>query len=81
MGDRPTLGLIGLGIWVNPWVATCCGLVMSSSCETSTGKPLLSSSLKVRWPPRRAETSRPGCDVLITMLPDSPDVEAVYMGP
>src|SRR5664280_2125019 len=81
MGDLPRLGLIGLGIMGRPMGRNL----------LRAGYPLVVRDLNpeavaelVAEGAVAAHTSRDvgaACDVLITMLPDSPDVEAVYSGP
>jgi 2-hydroxy-3-oxopropionate reductase len=80
MGDLPRLGLIGLGIMGRPMGRNL----------LRAGYPLVVRDLNpeavaelVAEGAVAAPTSRDvgaACDVLITMLPDSPDVEAVYSG-
>ncbi len=81
MGHLPRLGLIGLGIMGRPMGRNL----------LRAGYPLVVHDINreavaelVSEGAAAAPTSRDvaaGCDVLITMLPDSPDVEAVYAGP
>ena len=81
MGDLPRLGLIGLGIMGRPMgrnlLRAGYDLVVRDINPAAVADLVAEGAVA-------APTSRDvaaGCDVLITMLPDSPDVEAVYTGP
>lgn len=78
--ERPTLGLVGLGIMGRPMARNL----------MKAGYPLIVHDIaRVAVDELAAEGARPAssprevaeaCDVLITMLPDSPEVEVVYLG-
>jgi len=81
MGDLPRLGLIGLGIMGRPMgrnlLRAGYALVVRDINPEAVAAFIAEGA-------EAAPTSRDvaaACDVLITMLPDSPDVEAVYVGP
>lgn len=80
-GTKETIGFVGLGIMGRPM----------SGHLINAGYPLIVHDL-VREPVKElaamgakeahsAAEVAAGSDVVITMLPDSPDVEAVYLGP
>ncbi|MGI5835410.1 MAG: 2-hydroxy-3-oxopropionate reductase [Chloroflexota bacterium] len=83
MGDKaiPTIGFIGLGIMGRPM----------SGHLINAGYPLIVHDLNpepvkelVGMGAKKADSAAEvaaDSDVVITMLPDSPDVEAVYLGP
>jgi 2-hydroxy-3-oxopropionate reductase len=80
MPDRPTVGFIGLGIMGQPMALNLLRagfpLVVHNRTRAKE-EQLVSEGASAAESPRAVAAS---CDVVITMLPDSPDVEAVYFG-
>jgi 2-hydroxy-3-oxopropionate reductase len=80
MPDQPTVGFIGLGIMGSPmarnlWRAGYPLLVHNRTRAKEDA--LVSEGASAAGSPREVASH---ADVVITMLPDSPDVEAVYLG-
>ncbi len=67
--------------WASRWSGTCCGPGYPSPSATWSPPPVdeLVAEGATAGPRRRDVAAT--TDLLITMLPDSPDVEAVYLGP
>jgi 2-hydroxy-3-oxopropionate reductase len=81
MDTKPTIGLIGLGIMGRPMARNLLkagyALVVHDVTRTAVDE-LVTDGAKAGTSPRQvAETA----DVLVTMLPDSPQVREVYLGP
>ena len=80
MPDRPTVGFIGLGIMGGPMALNLLQagypLVVHNRTRARE-EPLVSQGASSADSPRVLAAAS---DVVITMLPDSPDVEAVYFG-
>lgn len=80
MPDRPTVGFIGLGIMGGPMALNLLHagypLVVHNRTRARE-EPLVSEGASAAGSPRDVAAAS---DVVITMLPDSPDVEAVYFG-
>ncbi|NOS99022.1 MAG: NAD(P)-dependent oxidoreductase [Phycisphaerales bacterium] len=79
--DRATVGLIGTGIMGVPMALNLIKAghpVRVHSRTRARAKPVLDAGASWCDSPRRVAES---ADVVITVLPDSPDVEAVYLGP
>jgi 2-hydroxy-3-oxopropionate reductase len=80
-GRGPTVAFIGLGIMGRPMAANLVQAgfdVVGHSRRRQSADSLLAAG--GRWAGSVAEAAR-GADTVITMLPDSPDVEAVALGP
>jgi 2-hydroxy-3-oxopropionate reductase len=81
METKPKLGLIGLGIMGRPMarnlLAAGYGLVVHDVNRAAV-EELVSAGAVAGTSPRQVAES---ADVLITMLPDSPQVREVYLGP
>jgi 2-hydroxy-3-oxopropionate reductase len=80
MPDRPTVGFIGLGIMGGPMALNLlrAGYPLVAHNRTrAREEPLVSQGASSAGSPRDVASDS---DVVITMLPDSPDVEAVYFG-
>src|SRR5262249_53279000 len=80
MPDQPTVGFIGLGIMGGPMALNLLRagypLVVHNRTRAKE-EPLASEGASAAGSPREVAAAS---DVVITMLPDSPDVEAVYFG-
>ena len=80
MPDRPTVGFIGIGIMGGPMALNLLHagypLVVHNRTRARE-EPLVSEGASSADSPRVLAAAS---DVVITMLPDSPDVEAVYFG-
>jgi len=78
--NRPTIGFIGLGIMGRPMARNLLragyGLVVHDVVRPAVDE-LAAEGAVAAGSPREAAAA---CDVLVTMLPDSPEVEAVYLG-
>lgn len=77
----PAIGFIGLGIMGQPMVRNLlkAGYTVSVYNRTKArARPLEAEGARVAASPRECAS---GCDVLITIVTDSPDVEAVLFGP
>jgi len=78
---RPTLGLIGLGIMGRPMgrnlMKAGYPLVVHDVVRAAVDE-LAADGARAGASPREVAAA---CDVLVTMLPDGPEVEAVYRGP
>ena len=81
MDTKPTLGLIGLGIMGRPMARNLLKagypLVVHDVTRAAVDELVAEGATAGTSPATVAATT----DVLITMLPDSPDVAAVYLGP
>jgi len=81
METKPTLGLIGLGIMGRPMarnlLAAGYGLVVHDVNRAAVDELVAAGALAGTSPRGVAGAT----DVLITMLPDSPQVREVYLGP
>jgi 2-hydroxy-3-oxopropionate reductase len=79
-GERPTIGFIGLGIMGKPMARNLIGagyrLVVSDLVRSAVDE-LVAEGATHSGSPRDVAA---GCDLLVTMLPDSADVESVYLG-
>ena len=80
MPDQPAVGFIGLGIMGGPMALNLLRagypLVVHNRTRAKE-EPLVSEGAAAAASPREVAAAS---DVVITMLPDSPDVEAVYLG-
>jgi len=80
MPDQPTVGFIGLGIMGGPMALNLLRagypLVVHNRTRAKE-EPLVSEGAAAAASPREVAAAS---DLVITMLPDSPDVEAVYLG-
>ena len=80
MPDQPTVGFIGLGIMGGPMALNLLHagypLVVHNRTRAKE-ESLVSEGASAAGSPREVAAA---ADVVITMLPDSPDVEAVYFG-
>ena len=83
MSDKDTIGFIGLGVMGKPMAGHLLakGLSASSSTAAAAGPvdALVAAGRRARG--RRPRTWRRRPRRIITMLPDSPDVEQVLDGP
>jgi 2-hydroxy-3-oxopropionate reductase len=80
MPDQPTVGFIGLGIMGSPMARNLrrAGYPLLVHNRTRAKEDaLVSEGASAAGTPREVASH---ADVVITMLPDSPDVEAVYLG-
>jgi 2-hydroxy-3-oxopropionate reductase len=80
MPDRPTVGFVGLGIMGQPMALNLVRAgypLLVHNRTRSKEEPLVSEGASAAESPRAVAAAS---DVVITMLPDSPDVEAVYFG-
>jgi len=81
MDTKPSLGLIGLGIMGRPMarnlLAAGYGLVVHDVNRAAVDELVAAGAVAGTSPRGVAEAT----DVLITMLPDSPQVREVYLGP
>jgi 2-hydroxy-3-oxopropionate reductase len=80
MPDRPTVGFIGLGIMGRPMALNLLHagypLIVHNRTRAKE-EALVSEGAQAAASPR---VLAEGSEIVITMLPDSPDVEAVYFG-
>ena len=80
MPDQPAVGFIGLGIMGGPMALNLLRagypLVVHNRTRAKE-EPLVSEGAAAAASPREVAAAS---DLVITMLPDSPDVEAVYLG-
>jgi 2-hydroxy-3-oxopropionate reductase len=80
MQDKPSLGLVGLGIMGRPMgrnlLRAGYGLTVYD-LDRSAVEALAAEGATPATTPRQVAAA---CDVLITMLPDSPEVREVYLG-
>lgn len=79
--SRPRIGFIGLGIMGRPMAARILlgGYRLTVHSRTrASAEPVLASGAV--WAPSPAAVAR-ASDIIVTMLPDTPDVEAVIFGP
>jgi 2-hydroxy-3-oxopropionate reductase len=80
MPDRPTVGFIGLGIMGGPMALNLLHAgypLVVHNRSRAREEPLVSQGASSADSPRVLAAAS---EVVITMLPDSPDVEAVYFG-
>jgi 2-hydroxy-3-oxopropionate reductase len=81
MDNKPTLGLIGLGIMGRPMARNLLkagyALTVHDVTRAAVDELVAEGATAGTSPRQVAETT----DVLITMLPDSPQVREVYLGP
>ena len=81
MDTKPTLGLIGLGIMGRPMarnlLAAGYSLVVHDMNRAAVDELVAAGATEGTSPRQVAQAT----DVLITMLPDSPQVREVYLGP
>ena len=81
MDTKPTLGLIGLGIMGRPMarnlLAAGYSLVVHDMNRAAVDELVVAGATEGTSPRQVAQAT----DVLITMLPDSPQVREVYLGP
>ena len=78
---RPSIGFIGLGIMGKPMARNLMKAgyrVVVRDIVAAPVAELVAEGAETAGTPREVATAT---DVLVTMLPDSPDVEAVYFGP
>ena len=81
MNARPTIGFIGLGIMGRPMAAHLAAAGYPLVVHSRSPQPvaeLVAQGAQAAPSPRRVAAQ---AQVIITMLPDSPDVEAVVLGP
>jgi 2-hydroxy-3-oxopropionate reductase len=80
MPDEPTVGFIGLGIMGEPMALNLLRagypLIVHNRTRAKE-EPVVSEGASAAGSPREVASQ---AEVVITMLPDSPDVEAVYLG-
>jgi 2-hydroxy-3-oxopropionate reductase len=80
-GDLPAIGFIGLGIMGKPMVRNLLRagyrVVVHDVVAASVQELVAEGAGRAGTPRAVAEST----DILVTMLPDSPEVEAVYAGP
>jgi 2-hydroxy-3-oxopropionate reductase len=80
MGSLPRLGFIGLGIMGAPMATRLLGAGYSLTVQSRTSARAVSLlDAGARWADTAAEIAA-SSDIVITMLPDSPDVDSVYVG-
>jgi 2-hydroxy-3-oxopropionate reductase len=80
-GQRPTIGFIGLGIMGKPMVRNLMRAGYAVTVRDVVPGPVEELMTEGATSAATAREVAASTDVLITMLPDSPDVEAVYLGP
>lgn len=80
-GQRPTIGFIGLGIMGKPMVRNLMRAGYAVTVRDVVPGPVEELMAEGATSAATAREVAASTDVLITMLPDSPDVEAVYLGP
>jgi 2-hydroxy-3-oxopropionate reductase len=78
---RPTVGFIGLGIMGKPMVRNLLKAGYSVTVRDVVQAPVDELVAEGATSAATAREVAASTDLLITMLPDSPDVEAVYLGP
>src|SRR5271166_5751290 len=80
MAQKTRIGLIGLGIMGKPMAHNLLKagypLVVANRSQGAVAELVAAGAQSAKTPREVAERS----DVVITMLPDSPDVEAVVLG-
>ena len=79
--QRPTIGFIGLGIMGKPMVRNLMRAGYAVTVRDVVPGPVEELMAEGATSAATAREVAASTDVLITMLPDSPDVEAVYLGP
>ena len=78
--SKPTIGWVGTGIMGGPMVKNLIGAgyaVGISSRTRAKANPLIAEGAQWRENPAAVAANS---DIVITMVGDSPDVEAVYLG-
>jgi 2-hydroxy-3-oxopropionate reductase len=80
-GARPTVGLIGLGIMGRPMARNLMKAGYSLTVHNRSRGPVDEIAAEGATPAGSPREVAAVSDVTITMLPDSPDVEAVMRGP
>jgi len=78
---RPTVGFIGLGIMGKPMVRNLLKAGYSVTVRDVVQAPVDELVAEGATSAATAREVAASTDVLITMLPDSPDVQAAYLGP
>lgn len=78
---RPTVGFIGLGIMGKPMVRNLLRAGYGVTVRDVIQAPVDELVAEGATSAATAREVAAATDLLITMLPDSPDVEAVYLGP
>lgn len=81
MNTKPTIGFIGLGIMGRPMAANLAAAGYPLVVHSRSPQPvaeLVAQGAQAAPSPRRVAAQ---AQVIITMLPDSPDVEAAVLGP
>lgn len=76
----PTLGLIGLGIMGRPMGRNLLKAGFRLVVHDVVAAPVAELVGEGAIPAATPREVAAACDILVTMLPDSPDVEAVYLG-
>jgi 2-hydroxy-3-oxopropionate reductase len=79
--QRPTIGFIGLGIMGKPMVRNLMRAGYAVTVRDVVQGPVDELVAEGATGSATARDVAAATDLLITMLPDSPDVEAVYLGP
>jgi 2-hydroxy-3-oxopropionate reductase len=79
--QRPTIGFIGLGIMGRPMVRNLLRAGYAVTVRDVVPGPVEELVAEGATSAATAREVAASTDVLITMLPDSPDVQAVYVGP
>jgi 2-hydroxy-3-oxopropionate reductase len=79
--QRPTIGFIGLGIMGRPMVRNLLRAGYAVTVRDVVPGPVEELVAEGATSAATAREVAASTDVLITMLPDSPDVQAVYLGP
>jgi 2-hydroxy-3-oxopropionate reductase len=77
----PTVGFIGLGIMGRPMVRNLLRAGYAVTVHDVVAAPVAELVAEGAGSAATARDVAASTDLLITMLPDSPDVEAVYLGP
>ncbi len=78
--QRPTVGMIGLGIMGRPMVRNLLKAGYSVTVHNRSSGPMDELAAEGATPANSPRAVAEQVDVVITMLPDSPDVEAVMRG-
>ena len=78
--QRPTVGMIGLGIMGRPMVRNLLKAGYAVTVHNRSGGPMEELAAEGATPADSPRAVAERVDVVITMLPDSPDVEAVMRG-
>ncbi len=77
----PTVGFIGLGIMGKPMSRNVLKAGFRLVVHNRSRQAVQELQSEGATPASSPKEAASRCDVLITMLPDSPDVQAVYLGP